>query len=220
MTDKNPRLASNRLIAAAFEAAAPGKPGECVIGTCNGNVIVKLAFEVGSEIDNGRKAIRVVLTGPEDYVVDICEAEKFEDLHDYLVNNCQISTELAQKLFNEFLETQNTQILPYKERLLQAEEFNQAAKDLSPGLLNEFDANGLNYSIVHQPSYRTVFTDHRKDQTIDSFYTVYIKNSAIEDPDQSLVNTDSFDTLFEAIGFIRTDIEQRLFKAFMPEVFK
>lgn len=219
MTDKNPHLASNRLIAAAFENATIGKPGQCVIGSYKGQSITSLTFEAGSEIREGVRAIRAVVVGPEDNVVQVFEAEKFEDIHDALCNQCEIAPAHVDHELQKFLLAVEV-VLPYKERFLQAEEFNQAAKDLSPGLLNEFEANGLKYSIVHQPAYRTVFTDHRKDHTVDGFYTAYIQNSAIEDPDQCLVNTDSFDTLFEAIGFIRTDIEQRLFKAFMPEVFK
>lgn len=218
MTDKNPHLSSNRLIAAAFESGAIGKPGDSVIGVYRGVAITKLHFEAVAE---DKASIRAVLTSQTGSPATISKkASKLEDVHDFLVNQCEISADLVQSEFAKFVETQVTQPLSYSQRFLEAEEFNEAQKKASPGLLNQFEAEGLSYSIVHQSSYRTVNSDPIKDQTVPEFYTVYVQNSAIKDPDQCLVNTDSFDTLFEAVGFCRTHIEQRLFKAFMPELMK
>lgn len=216
MTDKNIHLASNRLIAQAFEAATVGKPGECVIGMYGSFAIVKLAFE---SVDGEKPSIRVICTDSSGNV-EVREEEKFEDLHDFLINQCAIAPARIGHEYRRFVETQVTQPIPYNQRFLEAEEFNKAAEDLSLGMINSFESSGLMYSIVHNSAIRIVNTDHRKDRTNPEFYTVYVQNSAIEDPDKCLVDTESFDTLFEAVGFIRTHIEQRLFKAFMPELMK
>lgn len=105
MTDKNPHLSSNRLIAAAFEAAAIGKPGEYVIGIIDGNAIVSLKFELGSEVE-GKRPVRAICTGTNDTIVEVYEAWKFEDMHDRLVNQCQIPFDVVEKAFNLFCASQ------------------------------------------------------------------------------------------------------------------
>jgi hypothetical protein len=220
MTDKNPHLSSNRLIAKAFESGAIGKPGECVIGTKDGKAIISLHFEVGSEPEPGVSTIRAVCKGSNDTIVEIFDAVKLEDVHDFLVNQCEIAPARVQHEFSKFVETRVTQPLPWKQRFDEAEEWNLAQRQASPEMINQFEASGLMYSVIHRPAFRIVEVDHRKDRTNPEFYTVYVQNTAIEDPDQCLVDTDSFETLFEAVGFCRTHIEQRLFKAFMPELMK
>lgn len=100
-------------------------------------------------------------------------------------------------------------------RLHKAEAFNEAQKAASPGMISQFEADGLMYSIVHNPAYMmtVVGGETRINQ---EFYTVYVQNSSIADPDECLVTTESLDTLFEAVVFIRNHVEQRLMQAFMP----
>lgn len=110
-------------------------------------------------------------------------------------------------------EASNTMIA----RLLEVDAFNEAQKAASPGLISQFEANGLNYSIVHNPSYKMVVPGG-ENRFNPEFYTVYVQNVAIADPDECLVDTDSTDTLFEAVTYIRNHIEKAIIKAFMPEI--
>lgn len=100
-------------------------------------------------------------------------------------------------------------------RLHEAERFNEEQKANSPGMISQFEADGLMYSIVHNPAYMmtVVGGETRINQ---EFYTVYVQNASIADPDECLVTTESLDTLFEATMFIRNHVEDRLLKAFMP----
>lgn len=109
---------------------------------------------------------------------------------------------------------------PYKLRLEEAEVFNQAAKDLSPGLMQQVQIGDFMYSVVHNPAYRTVNGNPEDDRTMPQFWTAYVQNASIEDPDECLVDTESFDSLFSAVVFLRTHIEKEVMKAFIPELFQ
>jgi len=215
MTDKNIHLASNKLIAAAFEAAAVGEPGQCVIGVFKGLAITALKFEAVTEREG---IVRAICTGPDNSIVGICEAKKFEDIHDYLITRCQLAPARVNYEWSKFI-TANEAALPYKTRFEEAELFNKASEEASLGTMGQFEANGLMYSIVHNSAFRIVDKDASKDRTNPEFYTVYIQNSSVQDPDECLVDTESFDTTFEAIVFIRNHIEKSLMKEFMPKMF-
>ncbi|QOC57986.1 hypothetical protein phiK7B1_131 [Pseudomonas phage phiK7B1] len=109
---------------------------------------------------------------------------------------------------------------PYNERLEEAEAFNQAAKDLSPGLIQQVQIGSFMYSVVHNPALRIVNGKPEDDRTMPQFWTAYVQNADIEDPDECLIDTDSFDDLFSAVVFLRTHIEKEVMKAFIPELFQ
>lgn len=108
--------------------------------------------------------------------------------------------------------------LPFIVRFENAEIFNQTAKDLSPGMVGQFEANGVMYSVVHNPALQIAEKDPTKDKTIAEFYTVYAQNAAIEDPDECLIDTESFDTVFQCVTWIRNRIEAAIINEFLPEV--
>jgi hypothetical protein len=99
-------------------------------------------------------------------------------------------------------------------RMLENERFNEEQKAKSPGMISQFEADGLMYSIVHNSA--CIMTVGGKSTINQEFYTAYVQNSSIEDPDECLVTTESFDSLLEATMFIRNHIEERLLKAFFP----
>lgn len=100
-------------------------------------------------------------------------------------------------------------------RLTEADRFNEEQKAKSPGMISQFEADGLMYSIVHNPA--CIFVIAGKESRINQeFFTVYVQNASIADPDECLVTTESLDTLIEAVMFIRNHIEQRVMQAFIP----
>ncbi|MEG0063081.1 MAG: hypothetical protein RR740_00610 [Pseudomonas sp.] len=202
MTDKNIHDASNKLIAEAF-------PGPAVIGTTKtGHKIHKLVFE-----KTGKGALRAIChsnNGENDFIADISEAVEFTDLRSYLAKVNGIGLKYSDLVYAECQRKW--------EEFESIEAFNQAARDLSPGMINQFQADGVMYSIVHNPAFKMRMTDDIR--LNPEFYTVYAQNSDIDDPDECLIWTDSVDTLYDATVLIRTHIEKRLLKTFMPEFFQ
>ena len=193
---------SNAIIAACPELHVIGKGP-------NGHDIVRIAFE---QIKGQKATIRVICygSGEAGAIVEIAEAAEYSDLRHHLADYCKIGLKYSDMVYAECQRMW--------EEFDSIELFNQAAKDLSPGMINQFEANGLMYSIIHNPAFKMRLQDGVR--LNPEFFTVYAQNAAIEDPDECLVDTDSFDTLFEAMTYIRNHIDKAIFAAFMPELFQ
>lgn len=191
---------ANRIIAATFHDDSVGFKGNVTIKR------VDVEFPKGSSVE----FIRVISVDTNDAIVDVCESPSVADLIEHLSKEFAISRNYFIKRLN-FRRT-------FDARQAAAENFS-LEEDVKSGLLMQFIAGGVVYSIVRQGAY-IIVRPNEEDRKFEALYTVYAQTEGDEDPDTAKILEESYDTQFEAVTCIRNLIEKDLFQAFMPEACK
>lgn len=192
---------ANRIIAATFHDDSVG---------FKGNITIK-RVDIETPKDSPRDwKVRTICIGTDGSVVDVSEADSIIDLAAYLGREFAIS--------RQYLMDRKAHYDTFDARMAAAENFS-LEEDVKSGLLMQFIAGGVVYSIVRQGAY-IIVRPNEEDRKFDALYTVYAQSEGEEDPDTAKILEESYDTQLEATMCIRNLIEKDLFQAFMPEACK
>lgn len=191
----------NRIIAAAIHDDSVGFRGNHTIARVN----IELPREAPANLK-----VRTVCLNKEGQVLDVSDAGSIIDLAAYLGREWAVSRQYLMDRY-EFR-------MGFEARQAAAENFS-LEEDVKSGLLMQFVAGGVVYSIVRQGAY-IIVSPNDEDRLFPALYTVIAQSEGDEDPDTAKILEESYDTQFEAITRIRNLIEKDLFQAFMPEACK
>lgn len=192
---------SNQIIAATFHDDSVGFRGNHTVARVN----IELPREAPAHLK-----VRAVCLDKDDQVIDVSDAGSIIDLAAYLSREFAISRQYLMDRY-EFR-------LTFDARQAAAENFS-LEEDVKSGLLMQFTAGGVVYSIVRQGAY-IIVRPNDEDRKFPALYTVIAQTDGEEDPDTAKILEESYDTQFEAVTCIRNLIEKDLFQAFMPEACK
>lgn len=177
-----------------------------VIGRKNDHEIVDLQIELPQK---GPHTLRAICLDKGDNVVEVCESNDANALVEHLSDNYQIAPSLCRGVIAFRYN--------YDQRVVAAEEMNAEEDKKFGGLHHQFIAGPVIYSIVGYAKHRIAQTN-ADDKVIDAYFEAFAQKLHEDDPDEALIDSAVFDTIYEATTWIRNHIEKAVFNCFMPGV--
>lgn len=147
---------------------------------------------------------RAICIGDNGAILDVSEANDINDIAGHYATAYQIerSYVLSRHSFRR----------NYNQRFVAAEKWNDESARKC-GLMSQFEAGNNIYSVITHHAYRIarpMLNDEQKEGYIEA--VIQIRDEP--DADKALVEQAVFDTLYEAIVWIRNQIEKDLFITF------